>query len=191
MLKHVILCWFLQLFWSSKLTNPLPLNHFLCLFCERSNQLLPEQREKKNAYKREEQGKQAAEFGRLQIYHPAMEWKEVLLVWRVGFHFTLIQCEVFKTWVWFGEINGKPRLFPLRLTPLWVLIYNELSPLYLPVSCRQASVVICCMLIQYLKHVLFWVWTSDKWFIFTQGENFYFFLTQLEAISFEISLKEY
>lgn len=75
--------------------------------------------------KEKNKGAQAAEFGRLQIYHPAMEWKKVLLVWRVGFHFSLIQCEVFKTWVWFGEINGKPRLFPLRLTPLCILIYNN------------------------------------------------------------------
>jgi len=46
-----------------------------------------------------------------KIYHPAMEWKEVLQVWRVGFHFRLIQCEVFKTHE-FGEINEKARLFP-------------------------------------------------------------------------------
>lgn len=49
--------------------------------------------------KREEQEKQAAAAadGRLQIYHPGFEWKEVLLVVRAAFHFTLIQCEVFKT----------------------------------------------------------------------------------------------
>lgn len=56
--------------------------------------------------KREEQEKQAAVAaaaaaaaadGRLQIYHLGFEWKEVLLVVRAAFHFTLIQCEVFKT----------------------------------------------------------------------------------------------
>ncbi|KAA8585529.1 hypothetical protein FQN60_004223 [Etheostoma spectabile] len=54
--------------------------HRIYLFCEQSNLLMPEQREKKKAYKREEQGVEAAEFGRLQIYHPAVEWKKALLV---------------------------------------------------------------------------------------------------------------
>lgn len=70
---------------------------FSSCFCKENNLLLPLHREKKKAYKREEQGRQAAEDGSLQIYHPAMEWKEVLLVWSAGFHFTLIQCEVFRT----------------------------------------------------------------------------------------------
>lgn len=84
---------------------------------------------------------------------------------------------------------GNPGFFrrDWHLSVFWSIINS------LPVSCWQASGVICCMLIQYLKHVLFWVWTSDKCpHIFLAGGHFYlcfFFLTRLEAISFEFSLR--
>lgn len=96
------------------------------LVWEQSNRLVPDQREEKHTLE---------EYR--CITQAAMEWKEALLVWRVDFHFSLIKCEVFKTRMWFLEINGKARLFPWRLTPLCVPIYNELSVVVSTVSCLR------------------------------------------------------
>lgn len=86
----------LVLFCRSKLTVISGLGPFLDLCCEHSKLLLPGQREKKEAYKRgtRKAGSRGWRTKDLSLGHGV---ERSAAVWRAGFHFSLIQCEVFKT----------------------------------------------------------------------------------------------
>ncbi len=121
-------------------------------------------RRRKQLIKERKKEKQAAEDGRLQIYHPGIEWKEVLLVWRAGFplHFNSVW-SVWDTWVWFWGDKWESHAF---FRPGWHLrvfgSIKELSGVFARRLLTGFSGNLLHVGIQYLKQVSVLVWTSDK-----------------------------